>query len=147
VFRWVVPRRVLVLVAMEVPRSRGDEWLPIGALLDVGPDRNEEPLRGCGDLRDGGIEGVRVSGRGRAKAAHLANKLAGCRLDLTGGRGNVGNAQGSNASTHAQSVPAGPKRAPLRRRITSRAASVEGPSCNVPVIRAAGQFGMMSTME
>jgi hypothetical protein len=46
-----------------------------------------------------------------------------------------------------RSVPAGPKTTPVRARITTRTAPLADRSCNVAVIRAEGQFGMMSAME
>jgi hypothetical protein len=145
---WVL--RVLgmaVLIAVAVTRSRGDEWLSIGAFLDVGTDGDQEPLGSRGDLGDRGVERLAVPGGRRAKAADLANVLAGCRLDLTRRCGNVGDAEGSDASTHARSVPAGSKTTLVRARITAPQARLGDATCNAAVIRPDWRLGMMAATE
>jgi hypothetical protein len=96
---------VLVFVVATGPPRR----LPIGTLLDVPAEREDEPLRGIGDVGDRGLEGLGVPDRGLAEAADLANVLARGRLDLAGRGRVVLVAEGSDASAHMASVPAVPE--------------------------------------
>src|SRR5690348_15537833 len=57
----------------------------IRTLFHGRPDLLEEMARDVGDLLDGRLERLAVPGGRRAVAAHLANELAGGRLDLTCG--------------------------------------------------------------
>ena len=90
---------VIVLVARPAGR------LAVGAWFDVAAHREDEPLGGRGDLGNSEIKGVAVPCGGLAEAAHLADVLAGSRLDLAGRGRVVLMAEGSDASAHGFSVP------------------------------------------
>ena len=101
--------------------------LAIGPGLDVAAHGEDQALGGRSDLGNGRVERGDVAGGWHAESTDLAHVLAGGRLDLARGRGVVLMAEGSDASTHAGSVPQAPRfaprhsatRAPVRAGITS----------------------------
>jgi hypothetical protein len=91
-------------VRVVVLRARSARGTAVGSRLDIPADGEDQALGRGGDLCDGRFEGLGVA-RGRlAEAAHLAHVLARSSLDLTGRRGIVLVAEGSDASAHAGSV-------------------------------------------
>ncbi len=88
--------------------ARASGRLAIGPGLDVAAHGEDQALGGRSDLGNGRVERGDVAGGWRAESADLAHVLASGRLDLTRGRGVVLMAEGSDASTHARSVPQRP---------------------------------------
>ena len=83
---------MLVVVALDAAARRP----AVRPGLDVAAHRQDEPLRGGGDVGDGRVEGGEVARRWHAEAADLAHVLPCGGLDLTSGRGVVLVAEGSN---------------------------------------------------
>src|SRR6476619_5755780 len=79
----------------------------IGAILDLDADRLDQPPRGGRDVRDRCVERIAIAGARLAEAAHLANELAGGRLQLAGRRAFPGTTQGLDAPAHAHTVRRG----------------------------------------
>src|SRR5689334_25276774 len=65
----------------------------IGAILDLDADRLDEPSRRRRDVSDRRVERLAVAGARLAEATHLANELAGGRLQLAGRRAFPGTTQ------------------------------------------------------
>jgi hypothetical protein len=94
---------MIAIVIVLLPRA--GRRLAVRPGLDVAAHGQDQALGRRRDLGNSSVEGGGVPSRWRSEAADLANVLARGRLDLAGGRGVVLVTEGSNASTHARSVP------------------------------------------
>jgi hypothetical protein len=98
-----------VRASVLVVRGRPGGRLAVRTPLDIAAHGDDEPLGGCGDLGNGGLERIGISRGWLPEPADLAHVLARGRLDLAGRGGIVLMAECSNASAHAGSVPAVPE--------------------------------------